>query len=76
MRTIARTATKKIDAIKADFTNCRVYNGTEMVPVDADRAWQALATYPKARLTESTDGARYTIQVNSGLWYYLERPAA
>jgi hypothetical protein len=76
MRTIARTATKKIATIKADFTNCRAYDGTEMVPVDADRAWKALATYPKARLIQSSDGARYTVHVNSGQFYYLTRPTA
>jgi uncharacterized protein YjhX (UPF0386 family) len=76
MRTVARTATKKIAAIKADFTDCRSYDGTEMVSVDADHAWQALTAYPKARLIESSDGTRYTIQVHGGKFYHLRRPAA
>lgn len=77
MRTIARTATKKISAIREGFTACRAYNSSsgEMVSVAASHAWSALESYPKARLVESTDGDRYTVQVNGNHFYYLERPA-
>jgi hypothetical protein len=78
MRTIARNATKKIEAIKAEFTDCEVYDRDkgEMRPSDAAYAWKALGAFHRARLVESTAGDRYTVQVSSSLWYHLTRPTA
>jgi hypothetical protein len=77
MRTIAR-GSKKMLKIRDEFTEVRVYDDAsgEMIPADADRAWQELATRDKARLVESSDATRYFIRIHSNRWYELTRPAA
>ncbi|RZU36002.1 hypothetical protein EV284_3485 [Streptomyces sp. BK022] len=76
MRTIAR-GTKKMLAVKAEFTEIKVYDASsgEMIPADADRAWQELFTRDKARLVESSDATKYFIRIHSNRWYELTRPA-
>ncbi|MGW0626170.1 hypothetical protein [Streptomyces sp. NPDC002758] len=76
MRTIPR-GSKKMLKIKAEFTEVRVYDdsSSQMIPADADRAWQELATRDKARLVESSDATKYFINIHSNRWYELTRPA-
>ncbi|MGI5526768.1 hypothetical protein ACQEVX_04865 [Streptomyces syringium] len=77
MRTIARNATRRIAAIKAEFTDCSMRSldsNFERTPVDASCAWEALAQHSGARLHEWRD--HYRISVHSNLWYELHRPAA
>ncbi|CAM5306485.1 hypothetical protein [Streptomyces abikoensis] len=77
MTTIARNATRKIAAIKAEYTecvSCSLDNDFTPSPVDASYAWEALARHARARLTECR--GHYCIQIHSNLWYELRRPAA
>jgi hypothetical protein len=78
MRTVARTASKKIAEVKTNFTACKYYDAStgEMRPIDVAHAWQALESHRNAKLIESTDGKRYTVRVHDSLFYHLERPTA
>ncbi|MFE2101592.1 hypothetical protein [Streptomyces sp. NPDC059468] len=77
MRTIPR-GSKKMLQVKDEFTQVKVYDASsgEMIPADADRAWNDLATHDRARLVESSDANTYMIRVHSSLFYRLRRPSA
>jgi hypothetical protein len=73
MKTISRSATKKIAALKTKLTACRVYslsNGFVGREVNPNFAWNALARFDFARLRDDGDGT-YTVDVHGNLWYKL-----
>ncbi|MFD9596801.1 hypothetical protein ACFWA9_29190 [Kitasatospora sp. NPDC059973] len=76
-RTIARTATRKIAAIRETFTEARRYDNDrgEMVPCEAAAAWDALGRTRSARLLVNDGGDVHTVRVHSSLWYELREPA-
>lgn len=73
MRTIARTSTRKIAAIKATIVKATMHSlagnfESVEVPVDAVLAAHQDAGY--ARLYDNLDGT-YTVHVHSNLWYKM-----
>lgn len=75
MKTIAKNRTKFLAKLATEFTQCRMYDQSsgEMVVTDPRYAWKALADSAHARLTESSDGSKYTVHVHSNRWYELRR---
>lgn len=72
MKTISRSATRKIAALKEQLTACRVYtldNGFSGKAVDPAYAWEAHARN-RARLTDDENGT-WTVRVHSNCWYEL-----
>ena len=78
MKTISRSATRQIAALKEQLTDCKVYtleNYFAGNPVEPRHAWDALGRYHQARLTDKEDGTgTHTISIHSNCWYEL-RPA-
>lgn len=74
MKTVSRSATRRIEALKEQLTECQVYtleNYFTGTAVEPRYAWEALARSPRARLTDREDG-RYTVSVHSNCWYELQ----
>ncbi len=73
MKTIAKNRTKFLAALATELTQCKMYDRSSglMVVTDPKYAWKALAANRHARLTQSTDGSKYTVHVHSNLWYEL-----
>ncbi len=73
MKTVSRSATRKIAALQGRLTVCKVhtlengFHGQAIVPA---RAWEALFSHSHARLTDHEDGT-YTIHVHDNCWYKL-----
>jgi hypothetical protein len=76
MRTIARGSMKMLK-VKEEFTVCRRYDDIsgELVPADAETAWNQLATRDRARLVEFDGGDNYTIRISPDHFYKMTRPA-
>lgn len=85
MRTIARTATRKIAAIAATVTGVKVYDQAtgNFQPSTVDAAFTTLRDNKNARLVDMENGT-YQVNVHSNYWYVLttapvaedEQPAA
>jgi hypothetical protein len=74
--TIAKNHTRKIAALKAELTRCKVYtlaNNFHGDPVDPAYAWQALQTSLRATLTVNEAGDTWTVSVHSNCWYQLRK---
>jgi hypothetical protein len=71
-RTISRSATRQIAALKSKLAHCKVYTlenyfiGAEVEP---RWAWQALDRW-HAKLRDNGNGT-YTVHVHSNCWYEL-----
>jgi hypothetical protein len=80
-RTIPRNASRQIAAIRERELTCQVYclrNDFHARDCDPQYAWDDLAQYRFARLSEHTDrDHHWVIQVHDNLWYELraEPPA-
>lgn len=76
IRTIARTATRKIAAIRETFTEAVRYDSDrgERVPCEPAAAWEALDRTRSARLLVNAAGDVHTVRVHSSLWYELREP--
>jgi len=76
IRTIARTATRKIAAIRATHTEAVRYDSSrgERVRCEPAAAWEALGRTRSARLVANDDTNVYTVRVHSNLWYELREP--
>jgi hypothetical protein len=73
MKTISRSATRKIAELKERLTGCRVYtlgNQFQGKAVEPRHAWEALAASSGARLADNGDGT-CTVRVHSNYWYEL-----
>lgn len=73
MKTIRRTATKKIAALATAVMQTRLHElsgGFVGVPVPVTAALGALATYDFAKLTDHENG-KYTVHVHGNQWFYL-----
>jgi hypothetical protein len=73
VKTIARTATRKIAALKATIDHITMYdqNRGAMVPiVNTEGAWHDLATYDFARLVDNENGT-YNINIHGNRWFVL-----
>lgn len=73
MKTVSRSATRKIAALQGRLTNCRVYtldNGFHGQGIAPNRAREALFSHQHARLTDHEDGT-YTVHVHDNCWYKL-----
>lgn len=73
MKTIRRNATKKIAALATEVMATRLHElsgGFVGAPVPVTAAFDALATYDFAKLTDHENG-KYTVHVHSNRWYYL-----
>lgn len=77
MKTIARTATRKIAAVEAAVVSVRVYDQRtgEMTPSTVEAALKTLRTYDFARLHDNENGT-WTVGVHSNLWFELRSQAA
>lgn len=77
MKTIARTATRKIAAIKATIVSVTFYDqrdgGTK--PTTLDAAFRALHESDFARLVDNENGT-FNVNVHSNLWFVLYTQAA
>ncbi|MFF4205555.1 hypothetical protein ACFYZ8_33460 [Streptomyces sp. NPDC001668] len=78
MRTIARTSTRIITALKRELTHASVHQGAHDVtgrPIEVAEAWEALS-HAGARLRElDRVTGTYEIRVSSSLHYLLRRTA-
>lgn len=78
MKTIARTATRKIAAIAATITAVKVYDQAtgNFQPSTIDAAFATLRNNKNARLVDMENGT-YQVNVHSNHWYVLDtKPAA
>ena len=72
MKTIPRNHAKRIAALRATLGQAWIHSletGFAAEPIDPARAWAALDR-GHARLIDQGDG-RYSIRVNSNLWFDL-----
>lgn len=73
MKTIRRTATKKIAAIAKTIIATRAHekhNDYVATPVPVEAALVNLETFDFAKLIDHENG-KFTVQVHSGKWFYL-----
>ena len=73
MKTVSRSATRKIAALQGRLTDCKVYaleNGFCGKTTEPRYAWEALFRSSHARLTDHEDGT-YTVHVHDNCWYKL-----
>jgi hypothetical protein len=78
VKTVSRSATRKIAALQGRLTDCKVYtleNYFQGKTVEPRYAWAALASNSHARLTDHEDGT-YTVHVHDNCWYKLRTAAA
>lgn len=71
-RTISRSATRQIAALKARLGSCKVYTLDNYFighDVPADSAWHALEKR-NGKLRDNGNGT-YTVRVHSNCWYEL-----
>jgi hypothetical protein len=80
MKTIARNATKKIAAIKAEYTECYAYtlenHFAGVMVTNVDWVWTELNRFSFAKLHEVTRNGEqaFQIRVHSNCWYELRKP--
>jgi hypothetical protein len=73
VKTIRRNATKKIAALATEVMATRLHElsgGFVGVPVPVTAAFDALARYDFAKLTDHENG-KYTVHVHGNQWFYL-----
>jgi hypothetical protein len=73
VKTIRRNATKKIAALATEVMATRLHElsgGFVGVPVPVTAAFDALAKYDFAKLTDHENG-KYTVHVHGNQWFYL-----
>lgn len=73
MKTIRRNATKKIAALATEIMATRLHelgNGFAATPVSVTAAFDELARYDFAKLTDHENG-KYTVHIHGNRWFYL-----
>lgn len=73
MRTISRSSTRQIAALRETLTRCHAYTLAGYFiaqPCDPSIAWSELGRYTFTRLADNGNGT-YTIRITANHWYEL-----